>query len=177
MDLALKRWTLDEWDLMISTGVLTEDDRVMLLEGEIYEMSPQNSPHSTTILLVQHALRLAPDTHLRVQMPLYLGGASDPEPDLAVVTGNLRDNLQSHPRMALLVVEVADSSLRFDTSRKAQLYARYGIPEYWVVDLQGRQVHRFTRPHELGYEAIEVVPQSGSLNWAGQPVAVADLLP
>ena len=162
---------------MISGGVLNEDDRVMLLEGEIYEMSPQNSPHSTAIGLLHHALTSETDTHVRVQMPLYLGPSSDPEPDLAVVAGGLRDYVQEHPRSALLVVEVADSSVAFDCGRKAKLYARYAIPEYWVLDLPGRRVHRHTQPHELGYEAVEVVPESGSLAWAGQPLRVADLLP
>lgn len=178
MEPALKHWTLNDWDRMIAGGVLTEDDRVMLLEGEIFEMSPQDWPHSQGLGLTQDALTtvLAPDTHLRVQLPLYLGASSDPEPDLAVVAGTRREQT-SQPTTALLVVEVSDSSLAVDLGRKAKLYARYGIPLYWVLDVLGRRVHVHSRPHELGYEALEVVPASGSLTWAGQPLRVADLLP
>lgn len=178
MDLAHKRWTLDEWDLMIRSGVLGEDDRVLLVEGEIYEMCPQNWAHSQGLGLTQDALTavLSADTHLRVQLPLYLGASSDPEPDLAVVAGKRREQT-SHPTTAMLVIEVSDSSLAFDLGRKAKVYARYGIPVYWVLDVLGRCVHVHTRPHELGYEQVEVVPETCSLTWAGQPVAVADLLP
>lgn len=164
---------------MIASGLLGEDSRVLLLEGEIYQMSPQNSPHSTALGLAQDELTAAlePGTHLRVQLPLYLGSASDPEPDLAVVSGQRRDYLHEQPRCALLVVEVADSSLAFDCGRKAQVYARAGIAEYWVVDLNGSRVLRHTRPCETGYAALETLGPQASLAWGRASIAVTALLP
>ncbi|GMU54675.1 MAG: hypothetical protein AMXMBFR33_38210 [Candidatus Xenobia bacterium] len=178
-ELAHKQWTLQEWDRMITSGLLGEDSRVFLLEGEIYQMCPQNSPHSTALGLAQDELTaaLAPETHLRVQLPLYLGSASDPEPDLAIVAGKRRDYVEQQPRSALLVVEIADSSLTFDCGRKACVYARSGIPEYWVVDLNGRQVLRYTQPGELGYSRSEEIGPEGMLSWAQASIQVQALLP
>jgi Uma2 family endonuclease len=178
MDLAPKMWSLREWDQLIASGVLGEDSRVLLLEGEVLEMTPQNWAHSTSVGLVQDELTaaLAPGTHLRVQMPLYLGASSDPEPDLAVVSGARRD-YREQPTAALLVVEVADTSLAFDCGRKAKVYARFGIPEYWVVDLNGRSVHRFTEPNELGYGLTEVKGAEDELAWEDKSIQVSSLLP
>lgn len=179
MELAPKQWSLDEWDQMIAAGVLHEDSNLLLLEGEILQISPQNSPHSTAVGLVQDELTaaLAPETHLRVQMPLYLGTASDPEPDLAVVSGQRRDYSLQQPTGALLVVEVADTSLAFDRGRKARVYARFGVPEYWVVDLPNRQIRRFTRPGEFGYATEEIRAEDEQLSWAGRVIQVQALLP
>jgi Uma2 family endonuclease len=121
-------------------------ERLELIGGEVIEkLSPQRSAHSTVIGLVEDEIRpfLAPNTHLRVQLPLSLGPASDPEPDLAVVAGRRRQYEDNHPSSALIVVEVADSTVRFDRTTKASLYASAGIPEYVVVNIPNRclEVH------------------------------------
>ncbi len=142
----LRRWTREEYDRMIDAGILTTQDKVQLIEGEIVAMTPQNSPHATTVSLAYQILRgAASDQHcVRSQLPLALGSDSEPEPDLAVVTGTPNDYWKAHPTTALLVIEVADSSLALDRKEKARVYARAGIPEYWIINVEERciEVHR-----------------------------------
>ena len=120
---------------MIEAGILGEDDRVELINGEIVTVSPQQSPHATGVTLVADELRLAysRDYTVRIQLPLVLDPDSEPEPDVAVVVGKPRDYRKAHPTTAVLAVEVADSSLVKDRTEKAQLYARHGIIEYWIM--------------------------------------------
>src|SRR5206468_772316 len=89
------------------------------------------------ISLAQEALRAAvgPEFHVRTQGPLALGTASEPEPDIAIVGGKVRDYRDHHPASAVLIVEIADSSLIYDREDKGSLYARFGIPEYWIINL------------------------------------------
>ena len=185
----LRRWTRQEYDLMIEAGVLTPEDRVELIDGEILAMTPQRSPHATAVLLVQDALRVAFGTgvHIRTQLPLALGQDSEPEPDAAVVAGAVRDYRDGHPQSALLVIEVADSTLAFDRDVKGSLYARSGIPEYWLVNLVDAcvEVHRDPRvaPHaRLGwlYRSVERAGRGDSIAPLSRPQAripVFDLLP
>jgi Uma2 family endonuclease len=143
------RFTVDEYHHMIKTGILTEDDRVELLEGWIVPKMPHNPPHTMTITLAQWALhsRLSGNWFLRVQLPVTTPD-SEPEPDMSVVRGNPRDYPDRHPgpRDTGLVVEVADTSLGDDRSFKGPLYARAGFPVYWVVNLPEAQVEVYTDP-------------------------------
>ena len=119
---------------MIDAGILDEDEHVELLEGEIVEMSPQEKPHArATTRLNRWLTRALGDEYMvRVQMPLTLR-RSEPEPDLAVVRAIDEASARRHPTTALLVVEVADSSARYNLEVKARIYARARIPEYWLV--------------------------------------------
>ncbi|MCI0636706.1 MAG: Uma2 family endonuclease, partial [Actinobacteria bacterium] len=143
-----RRWTRDEYYRMAETGILRPDDRVELIDGEILTKSPQRSVDATAVLLSQEALHAAfgAGFDVRPQLPLALGEASEPEPDLAVVPGVPRDYRESHPTTALLVVEVAETSLAFDRGGKQALYARAGIPEYWIVDLVEGTLEVFRSP-------------------------------
>ena len=100
---------------MIDAGVLTPEDRVELIEGEILTMTPQGSAHATAMSLGHEALRavVGPNLHVRAQLPLALGAASEPEPDFAIVTGSPRDYREHHPTSAVLVIEIADSTLAY----------------------------------------------------------------
>ncbi len=108
-------------------------------------MGPQ---HAVAVALVSETLtRLAlENTHVRVQLPLALGEYDEPFPDIAVVAGSPRDYLTNHPTTALLVVEVAEASLRTDRDIKASLYAHAGVPEYWIVNLKERVVEVYREP-------------------------------
>jgi Uma2 family endonuclease len=121
-------------------------------------------------------------------MPLAISAESEPEPDLAIVSGEPRDHRgQDHPRSALLLVEVSDQTLRFDTGPKASLYASAGIPDYWVIDLLNRRVilHRTpapdaSQPFGFTYGNISRVERNGFVSPLALPdkrIAVADLLP
>jgi Uma2 family endonuclease len=151
--------TADDVLAMVDAGVLGEHDRVELLLGVLTEMSPQDPPHA---VVTQRLTRwLAPlmvaGTHdVRVQLPFRVpDDTSLPEPDVAVVA---RDDARvDHPREALFVIEVADSSVRVDTVVKPPLYAAAGVPDYWVVDVAGRRVEIFEGPAADGYRHRRVV--------------------
>lgn len=132
------RWTRDEYYRLAETGVLS-DRRVQLIEGEIIEMAPQHNEHSVAIELAHDALRAAfPSGYrIRIQSPLALSATSEPEPDLAVVRGSARQS-PNHPTTAALVLEIADTTLRLDRTRKARLYAEAGVADYWILNLPDR---------------------------------------
>jgi Uma2 family endonuclease len=184
-----RRWTRQEYDRMIEAGVLTPEDRVELIDGEILAMTPQGSAHATGVSLAQEALRTAfgRDVHIRTQLPLAFGAESEPEPDVAVVAGAVRDYRDAHPQSALLVVEVADATLPYDRDVKGSLYARARVPEYWLVNLAEAvvEVHRdpMVMPQGLFGWQYRTVDRFGPgdsmapLSFPHASIAVADLLP
>src|SRR3954451_15126883 len=133
-------WTVDQFHYLGDLGMF-EGRRAMLIDGVIVEEGTMNPPHRIALELASEALRTAfgPGWRICVQMPLVLGQSTDPEPDIAVVAGTPRGTT-THPTTAALVVEVADSSLRFDTTAKLALYAAAPIAEYWVLDVNARQL-------------------------------------
>ncbi|MBX9583842.1 MAG: Uma2 family endonuclease [Gemmataceae bacterium] len=182
------RWTLEEYYRLAEDGYF-DGRKVMLIEGEVFVMSPMKDRHAKGVVAVMEAVRGAFGTNFtyRPQMPLELGGISDPEPDVAVILGPFRVQPDGHPRSALLVVEVADSSLAYDTGAKASLYAAGGIADYWVVDLVHNRVHVFrdpqpdpVAPHGADYLQRTTVLPGGTIVPLAAPnatAAVADLLP
>lgn len=142
-----RRWTRVEYDKLIETGFLGPGDKVELLGGHLCVSEPQNSPHARAISLGLEAIQraLAPGWHVRVQLPIALDDESEPEPDLAVVSGGPRD-YADHPSRPALVVEVADSTLALDREHKGSLYARARLPEYWIVNLVGRVLEVYREP-------------------------------
>jgi Uma2 family endonuclease len=182
-----KRWTRQEYDRMAQAGILSPDDRVQLIAGEIVTMTPQNSPHAAAIGKTQRVLErlFGPDVWIRVQMPLIVDPDSEPEPDLAVVPGAPDDYRDAHPRTALLVIEVSDTTLPLDRDRKRAVYARAGIPEYWIVNLPDRCLEMYRNPvaQSVGsarYQSSQKVVQTETFSPLSNPqaaIAVADLLP
>ena len=167
---------------MVDAGILGPGDRVELLEGEIVEMSPEKSRHTASVDLTADALRGAFGSGftVRVQHPLALSEISEPEPDVAVVAGSPRDYAAAHPATALLVVEVADTSLDYDRRRKAIAYARAGIDEYWILNLIDLRLEVYRQPSESGYISHQVLGREAGVSPLAAPAAVlrvADLLP
>ncbi|MCY4509331.1 MAG: Uma2 family endonuclease, partial [Acidobacteria bacterium] len=118
--------------------------------------------------------------HVRTQMPLAASGDSEPEPDLAVVPGDALDYLDAHPSGALLVVEVSDDSLHRDRTVKQRLYARCGIPEYWIVALPDARLEVYRRPAGDGYRDAVFLRAGETIAPLAAPteaIPVADLLP
>ncbi len=178
----LYRWTREEFEQLASTGIFDPEEKLELLDGEIYQMTPQSSWHATCIRLVEEVLRgiYRRGYDVRVQMPLAIDVRSLPEPDVAVVRGRLRDYRDAHPRTALLVVEVADSSLTHDMTRKRPRYAQAGIPEYWIVNLSDYCLDVYHNPAGDDYEQHAVYRADESFAPISHPnrsIAVADLLP
>ncbi|MHB2019525.1 MAG: Uma2 family endonuclease [Candidatus Xenobia bacterium] len=184
-----KRWSRAEYDRLVELGVLDTADKVELIEGVIVEKMPQYSAHATSTGLCEDALKQAfcEGYHVRVQMPLAISDWSEPEPDVAVVTGTRRDYSRSHPMTAVLVVEVAESSLSIDRGEKLRGYAAAGIQEYWIVNLVNRvvEVHRQPAPHreqpgEYTYLEVATLAPGDIISPLGAPhvsIPVADLLP
>ena len=143
-----RRLHVDEYHRMIETAILDEDDKVELLEGVLVEMSPQGEPHARVITRLTRALVLAAGDGfmVRPQVPLTLGDFSEPEPDLAVVRVSDAQSRTDHPRTALLVVEVSGESLRKDRGIKAAIYASAGIPNYWIINVDGASVEVYGDP-------------------------------
>lgn len=141
-------YTTESYFDLVRAGVLRDDDRVELLEGLVVASPPQGPLHAAVLAAVDEELRRAVGGRatLRVQMPLLAGPRSAPEPDLAVVPGRPFDYARRHPDSALLVVEVAESSLPQDRLTKSRIYAAAGVPEYWIVNLRDGVLEVLTRP-------------------------------
>jgi len=143
-----RRFTIDEYERMAETGILTSDDRVELIEGEIVEMSPIGDPHAAFVANLNRLLMKAfgDQAHVWVQGPLRVPPRSKPQPDLALL--RLRSYVREGATAedALLVIEVADTSLRYDRTVKLRIYARAGIPEYWIVDANTETLEIYRSP-------------------------------
>jgi Uma2 family endonuclease len=141
-----RRIKVEEYHRMITAGILGEDERVQLIDGVLVAMTPQGPAHALAIQRLTRVLIQAVGEafEVRPQLPLTLQQDSEPEPDLAVVRAEEARSRKRHPGTALLVIEVAGESLRLDRGSKAAVYARAGIPEYWIVNLaEARvEVHR-----------------------------------
>jgi Uma2 family endonuclease len=168
------RFTVDEYRLMGEAGIFHEDDRVELIDGEIVEMSPIGNPHIAELDRLNRVMSLIFGRRaiVRVQSPIKLGEHTEPEPDLLL----LRDRADFYRNGGagaddvLLVIEVADSSLDYDRNRKAALYAQFGLPEYWLFDLQGDQLLVHREPMPTGYRYLSTLRRGESI----RPVSFPD---
>ena len=178
-----RRFKADEILALVDAGVLSEDDPVELISGDLIVVSPQGPQHRTIIVELSERLRraYAEDVHVQTHVPLAAAVDSLPEPDLAVVVGRPRDYMDRHPGgdETILVVEVAVTSHEIDRA-KAVVYATAGVPEYWLIDLPGRCVEVYRHPREDGaYGMTSVLSDSEEIAVPGADVcwAVMDLLP
>ena len=178
------RLSAEEYLRLIDDGVLGPDDRVELLEGVVVSMAAQNAPHASGVARVYRALFLAVGDRavLRPQLTFVAGDYSVPEPDVAIVPGGYPDYDAVHPRTALLIVEVADTSLAQDRITKVGIYAAADIPEYWIVDVRSQcvEVYRHPIPDERRYRTRTVAHRGQQIQLVALPVtmvAIHDLLP
>lgn len=167
-----RKFTVEEYHLLARAGILKEDDRVELLEGEIVEMSPIGSRHAACVDRLNRVFsRLGERTIVRVQSPLRLGDLAEPQPDLALLRPRSDFYATAHPgpEDVLLVVEVAETSSDYDRQIKIPFYARWGIPEAWLVDLEQDHVEVYRDPSPDGYRDVRVVTRSEALAPAVSP--------
>lgn len=155
MDIAKHRFTVEEYHLMGEAGIFGEDDRVELVAGEIIEMTPVGWRHAQTVNNLNHLLveRAVGRYAVSVQNPLVLDEHDERLPDLTLLREQVKGRLPE-TRDALLVVEVSDSSLRYDRETKLPIYARVAVPEVWVVNLQEEQVEVYDEPGPDGYDTV-----------------------
>lgn len=148
------RFTVDDYYRMAEVGIIARDARVELIHGEVVEMSPQNSPHGGFITRIERLLGGPGRGYLlRVQLPLRIDRHNEPEPDFVLARLRDDDYIGGHaaPADALLLIEVADSSLDYDRDEKDRLYARAGVPEYWILNLPERCIEVRRDPSPEGY--------------------------
>jgi len=160
------RLDVDAYYKMAETGILPQKTRCELIDGEIFDLNAMGSPHAAlTNRLARHFARaLSDETALvNVQSPLRLDAFNEPEPDLMLLRPRADFYSQSHPSAGdvLLLIEVSDSSLAHDRGRKLALYAKFGVPEVWIIDIAGKKIEVFREPCEGGYKSC--APQSAGL--------------
>lgn len=187
--LALRRWKRIEYGRLVEMGVFDSDERLELLDGLLVVREPQGVPHAAATRLVLAALRRAfgEGWLIEAQFPIALDDDSEPEPDVCVVPGGPRDYQDAHPSRPVLIVEVAESSLRKDRAHKAGLYARAGIADFWIVNLVDRvlEVHRDPAPspaalYGWSYRTVTILQTPETIAPLAAPtarIAVSDLLP
>jgi Uma2 family endonuclease len=147
-----KRFTIDDYHQLIELGFLTENDRVELIRGELIQKSSKGTLHTFCNCQLRRQLdRLLGDrVTIRCQDPIVLLPNSEPEPDVVLGKGNETDYLAHHPypEDILLVVEISDSTLTYDQTIKLSLYAEAEISNYWIVNLNARQVECYSQPYQ-----------------------------
>lgn len=179
------RFSVGQYHEMINAEILGEDDPIELLEGILVTKMPKNPPHSLVTHLIREALArlISLGWCVSAQEPITLTD-SEPEPDVAVVQGSPRQYADRHPgaEETALVIEVADSSLSRDRGLKKRIYARAGIPVYWIVNLAERKIEVYSEPSGSDYQQrqdfesdteIPVLIEGRELG----RIAVSDLLP
>ena len=176
VDLKRYRFTRDDYHRMANAGVFRPGVRVELIDGEIIEMHPIGRRHRGTVdkLTAIFAPRLGNAAIVRVQSSIALGNNGEPEPDLVLLRyrADFYTESDEKPEDVLLVVEVAETSERYDRCTKAPLYARFGIPELWIVDLKRIRITRYLDPTPDGYASTRIYRRGESIG----PLAFPDLL-
>lgn len=184
-----RRFTRTEYERLIDLGVFQPGEPIELIGGELMVAEPQGAAHYTAIRKTARALEGAfgPGWDVRAQGPIGLDEESEPEPDVAVVPGSVDDYRHAHPSRPALTVEVAEASLGLDRVRKGSLYARAGLPDYWVLDLVGRALEVYrepvpdaSAPFGWRYGRREMLDAHATIAPLAAPsarVRVADLLP
>ncbi len=164
---------------MIAAGILTTRDRVELLEGCIIEMVPQEPPHAATTSSFGNdfVLLFAGRAWVRQQLPITIAPNSEPEPDIAVVRLDPNRYRDRHPTPEdiYLLIEVSDTTLNYDRSRKAKVYAQASISEYWVVNVKQRQVLVFRDPQGDTYQVEQVCDAQAAIAIMAFPDLVIEL--
>ena len=171
-----------EYDRAVEAGAFEPDAKLELIDGNLHAMTPEGTAHTTGMHLVADCLRqvFGSGFFVRIQNPLAVDEYSEPEPDVAVVTGTVRDYRYAHPTSAALVVEVSNASLQYDRTVKRRLYARSGIPEYWILALPEAFLEVYRHPAGDGYRSVTHHAAGDKVAPLARPdaqIAVDDLLP
>jgi Uma2 family endonuclease len=173
-----RHFSVEEYYRMAAAGVLSEDDRVELVEGEIIEMSPIGSRHAACVGRLTELLgRLARNVAIVwVQNPVHIDDHSEPVPDVTLLRRRDDFYAQAKPGAAdvLLLVEVSDSTLGYDRQVKVPLYARAGVPEVWLVNLPGEVIEVYARPADGRYQETRLVGRGAGLTATTIPALALD---
>jgi Uma2 family endonuclease len=169
-DMPRRRWTVAEIEAMVESGVIDEDERFELIDGDVVPMSPKGSRHeSYKASLLHFWMKRSTDRYRIIQETTFrLDASSFLEPDFVFYHAKVKVP-QLAPSNTLLAVEIADSSLAYDMGRKAKFYARFGVPALWVIDVKTLETHVFEEPTAEGYAAQRVIASTETLAPAFAP--------
>jgi len=183
VQVARHHFSISEYERMVETGILRQDDRVELIEGEVLEMSPIGERHAACVRKINLRLvRLVGDRSLvSVQNPIAIPEWSEPQPDIALLVPRRDFYSTGHPepKHVQVLIEVADSSIDYDLTVKVPLYARAGVKEVWVIDLRKREVIVFTNSRLGAYRTRRVFGRNATFETKRVPglaVSTNDLL-
>jgi Uma2 family endonuclease len=161
--------TTEEYQQMAEMGILTQEDKVELIEGQIVEMSPIGSQHATYVNKITALfIRLLPEEFITsIQNPIVINLHSEPEPDIAILKPDKNLYIDQLPtaKDVLLIIEVADTSIDYDREVKLPLYAKANIPEYWIINLQEKQIEVYHTPVEKQYRFRELIKAEDELQF------------
>ncbi|HEY9611374.1 Uma2 family endonuclease [Allocoleopsis sp.] len=180
----LRLWTVEEYYQMAAAGIFHPEERVELIAGQIIRMSAKGTAHTSAVGRISRLLqnRLGQQAWIRKEDPIQLDNFSEPEPDIAVVRLDPLDYADHHPTPSevYLIIEVADSSLKYDRETKAKAYAKSGIADYWVLDLIDRKLHVFRESTQEGYQSEVIFSEGASVSPLQFPdiaITLQDMLP
>jgi Uma2 family endonuclease len=163
----IRSLTSADYYQMMESGIIREGERVELILGQIFTMAAKGTRHTvaTTRLITELPMLIQRRAIVRCQDPISLPNHSEPEPDIVIARLRSDDYVDSHPAPAdiLLVIEVADSSIKFDRETKAPLYAAAGISEYWIVNLIDNRLEIYRQPEGSIYTSIEIITPPRSI--------------
>ena len=162
------RFTVADYHRMVECGILAEDDRVELLDGQVIPMTPIGSPHAGCVNRLNRLLTtaLGDRATIAVQNPAVLDAWSEPQPDLTVLKPRTDGYALRHPQPAdvLLLIEVSDSSVEYDREVKLPLYAAAGVVEVWLVNLPADRIETYRDPGTDGYASVRRPKRGESIN-------------
>ncbi|HLO83660.1 MAG TPA: Uma2 family endonuclease [Nostocaceae cyanobacterium] len=184
LNLQLRLWTVEDYHRMAEVGIFKPDERVELLEGIILTINAKGIAHSSALGRTNHLLnnKLRNQAWVDVKNPVTLNEISQPEPDIAVLKIDPLSYADHHPTPSevYLIIEVADSSFKFDTEVKAKAYSQAGIKDYWILDVINRQLWIFRNPTAEGYQNIVSFPENeivSPLEFPDLQILISDILP
>jgi Uma2 family endonuclease len=163
----LRTLSVQDYHRMVEAGILAADERVELIEGQLYKMAAKGTAHSAAVTRLDRVLsRLLTDKALlRFQDPVQLSNFSEPEPDIAIVQIDPLDYEDHHPtpEEVFWLIEVADTTLRRDRDLKVPVYGRSGIQEYWILDVQERCLYVYREPGPTGYRVQQTLSEQDTI--------------
>ncbi len=164
-----KKFTVGQYHQMIESGILTDRDRVELLQGEIIEMSPIGMQHAACVDRLNELLirELGARAIVRVQNPIQLSTRTEPQPDFAILKrrSDFYANGHPQPQDVFALIEVSDTTIEFDRTVKAPLYAKDNIGEVWIVDLNAETVQVYREPSATGYQQVQTFRRGQALSF------------
>lgn len=179
-----KRFTIEEYHRLGELGFFGEDERVELIRGEIIKMPMKKPPHSVcnTLLVQELTILLGKQAMIRGQEPIILPSDSEPQPDVTIVHHRSDRYLSSHPypQDVILVIEISDSTLKYDQETKLQLYAEDGITDYWIFDLVHYHLETYSHPYQhqqgnFNYRSKQIYLPNETVIMPSFPDVVLDL--